>query len=169
MMRGSTSYDEVAGHNAGEGFKMKAVSIKDNTLEELKGAAFVTLSPALVLVDDEKWKRIIPFAIWLPGGCELNIDEEKLSALIYKKEEGLIDEIEIPLIVNDPYLPQIKVKVLFRSIGKHYNRIKKGTGPRTNESRKRCTHKEDELPKVKCWYCFWRLWNKALHKLEAEK
>lgn len=167
MRRESTSYDErVKGYNTGEGFKMEAASVKDNTLEDLKDAAFVTLSPALVKVDDEKWQKLIPFAIRLPGGCELVIDNEKLSELISKKEEGLEDSTEIALIANDPYIPKIGVKVLLGSLNRQYNRIEKGTGPRTNTKRVRCIHKEDFLPRKECWYCFWRWCNKHLDKLD---
>jgi hypothetical protein len=137
-------------------------SITENPLAGLHGKAFVALSSAKVLVVDEKWLPTLGALMRIPGGCELAVDEEALSAAESRIDEGLEEFSEarmIQCVVVDPVYPSVKVAVPYRVRRINFNVSDAGTGPRRARYIKRCGHAEQNPPPL-CEYCFRRWWKK---------
>lgn len=141
--------------------KMTA-TIQYSALEHLRGCAFAAFRPGRLYVDDERWTGIVGYVVGIPGGCEIAVDDERLARLIDRSDEGLVADdgtAQIPVVIKDPYFPEIRCTITLRALRMGFNEIAPGRGPRRALTRKRCTHREADPPGL-CEYCFWR-WAEA--------
>lgn len=128
------------------------------TFEGLRSRSFAAFRPARLQVDDAEWQSTIGYVIGIPGGCEVEVDDERLEQLIAKDDEGLVSDAslaQVPVVIRDPYFPAVKCTVMMRALRMGFNEIDSGSGPRNGASRKRCTHRPTDPPAM-CEYCFWR-------------
>ena len=139
-------------------------------LETLKGKSYAVIKPHRTALDDRVWGEAFGMYIDLPGGCEIEIDDDRLEHSIRATDGiGPFDTaLVVPAIVRDPYLPPLCIVLSLADLSTLYNEIEKGSGPRIAAGRKRCTHPETNPPTARCSYCLWRWWTARERTKETE-
>jgi hypothetical protein len=144
------------------GVQVTATIKNRKDLDGIEGKAFVFFQPVLLSTDDALWEKVIAYAVNISGGVEVVVDDDCLQELRNEMaSEGCdIEDPDVPVKINDPYYPPLRVLAPLSYLKTKANLVEKGGGPRAGKQRVRCSHSEDAHPIYGCDYCFWTWWTK---------
>lgn len=138
-----------------------ATALKDLIIA-LAGKAFVTLDDATkAVIDDDQWQPVLGNGLLaIPGGVELDVIDEQLAEAAEKAINLKLDHRTslVPVRVRNPYWPPVRCGVPYWVLLEHCNEVEPGDGQSAESAPERCAHRDSNVVKRRCNYCFWRWW-----------
>ncbi len=131
-------------------------------LRTLMDVAYAAIEPFIASVEDETWGRVFGLRLSIHGGCELRVDNERLGKACDDIEVGgITDELGIlvPMVVKDPYYPDIGIVVPLGVLILKCNRLESAhNGPLHVRGRSRCAHGKYPHSEPGCLSCVFKWW-----------
>ena len=137
-------------------------------VEELRGRSWVTfVEQTHVLCDNDPVADALGCAsLMVPGGTELEVDEEVLGRVVEGAEaDEDMSAAYIPIIVRDPNFPVVPGIVRLDVLRQSANLVPKGRAPRAGKPPSLCTH---PLYRHDCPACFRTWWEGKAAVLAAQ-
>jgi len=129
-------------------------------------AAFLSVEPAVVHVDDEQWVEVFGPRLYINGGVELRIRPDALSQALegMDDDDDCTDETLLPFAIYDRYHPwPLAVLVHVSTLKRSFITASQGRGPRCDKNEPVCDHTKEGF----CESCFFTLWQGAASKIRT--